>query len=115
MDLFNSFLHSNDEPDHWVMLDQSYPPVDLIPLDSFRKKLDKSLSDLGRLDYSLKQSLDALRTGLTMETHDHLHARVSELVEPDLAKAMSQLAEALEKARSLTDEVIADGSVGSRQ
>ncbi len=108
MDLFNSFRVSNDESEYWVMLEQTHLAPDLLLLDSFRNKLDRALNDLGHLDYELKASLSRLRCDLTAETHDHLHAHVSEIVQPELAKAISGLAEAITMARSLTDDVIAD-------
>jgi len=106
MDLFNSFRVSNDEPEYWVMLDQTCLAPDLLPLAGFRNKLDRALNDLGRLDYDLKTSLSRLCCDLTAETHGHLHGYVSEIVQPELAKAISGLEEAITMAKSLTDEVI---------
>jgi hypothetical protein len=109
MDLLNSFRTTNEEAEHWVALEQTGNPSELAPLDSFRKKLDRSLSDLGRLDYSLKTSLEELGCDPIMDTYDHLHIHVAEAVKPELARAMSDLADAIARARKLTDEVIADG------
>jgi hypothetical protein len=108
MDLLNSFRITNKEAEHWVALEQAGSPSELAPLDSFRKKLDRSLSDLGRLDYSLKTSLEELGCDPMMDTYDHLHIHVAEIVKPELVRAMSELADAIARARKLTDEVIAD-------
>ena len=111
MDLFNSF-HTSDEPEHWIALEPICPASELLPLANFREKLDRTLSDLGNLDYSLKASLEALAGSPAMDTCEHLH--VAEMVKPELTRTMSDLADAIAKARRLTDEVIADG-VGHRQ
>jgi hypothetical protein len=111
MELLNSYRITNDEAEHWVALAQTGNSLEMASLDGFRKKLDRALSDLGRLDYSLKASLEELGCNTTIDTYDHLHLHVAETVKPELARAMHNLADAIDKARKLADEVIADGHV----
>jgi hypothetical protein len=111
MDLLNSFRITNDEAEHWEALEQTGDSPEMVSLDGFRKKLDRALSDLGRLDYSLKASLEELGCNTKIDTYDHLHLHVAETVKPELARAMRNLADAIAEARRLTDEVIADGHV----
>jgi len=111
MDLFETFSKNSNERegDHWVMLDNVQPDPRLLPLDTFSRKLRRSLSELGRLDYELKSSLDRLRSDIDEDTHDCLHTRVAELIQPELNKAMCELTEAITRARELTDDVVANG------
>jgi hypothetical protein len=111
MELLNSYRITNDEAEHWVALAQTGNSLEMASLDGFRKKLDRALSDLGRLDYSLKASLEELGCNTKIDTYDHLHLHVAETVKPELARAMHNLADAIAEARRLTDEVIADGHV----
>jgi hypothetical protein len=111
MDLLNSFRTTKDESEHWVALEQTANAPEFVSLKSFKQKLDRALSDLGRLDYSLKASLEELGCDTTIDTYDHLHLHVAETVKPELARAMHNLADAIDKARKLADEVIADGHV----
>jgi len=111
MELLNSYRITNDEAEHWVALVQTGNSLEMASLDSFRKKLDRALSDLGRLDYSLKASLEELGCNTKIDTYDHLHLHVAETVKPELARAMRNLADAIAEARRLADEVIAGGHV----
>ena len=110
--MFDTFVKSDtdiDDSDHWEMLDQTQPDPHLMPLDAFKRKLERSLSELGRLDYDLKSSLEKLRSDIDEDTHDCLHARVAELIQPELSRAMSDLTEAISSARELTKDVIDNG------
>jgi hypothetical protein len=112
MDLFDTFSMGNTnrkEADHWIMLENAQPDPHLLPLAGFNTKLKRSLNDLGRLDYDLKISLEKLRSDLDEDTHDCLHARVAELIQPELSKAMQDLTEAICRARKLTEDVISNG------
>ena len=112
MNLFGNRFPDNkqdSEPDHWEVLDQAQPDPHLMPLVAFNRKLNRSLNKLGRLDYGLKTSLDKLRSDLDGDTHDCLHARVAEVIQPELEKAMIDLTEAIKRARQLTEDVIANG------
>ena len=111
MDLLNGFRITNNVTEHWEALAQSGNSPEMASLDGFRKKLDRALSDLGRLDYSLKASLEELGCNTTIDSYDHLHLHVAETVKPELARAMSNLADAIAEARKLADEVIAGGHV----
>ena len=111
MELLNSYRITTDEAEHWVALAQTGNSLEMASLDCFRKKLDRALSDLGRLDYSLKASLEELGCNTKIDTYDHLHLHVAETVKPELARAMRNLADAIAEARRLADEVIADGHV----
>jgi hypothetical protein len=112
MSLFES-CHTDDtesaEPGHWVMLDQAPPDTHHLPLELFNRKLNRSLSKLGCLDYDMKISLSKLRSDLDGDTHDCLHARVAEVIQPELEKAMTDLTDAINRARQLTEEVIRNG------
>jgi hypothetical protein len=111
MESLNGYRITNDEAEHWVALAQTGNSLEMASLDGFRKKLDRALSDLGRLDYGLKASLEELGCNTKIDTYDHLHLHVAETVKPELARAMHNLADAIDKARKLADEVIADGHV----
>ncbi|MGI9291667.1 MAG: hypothetical protein ACR2QG_10380, partial [Gammaproteobacteria bacterium] len=73
------------------------------------RKLERSLTELGRLDYDLKTSLEKLRSDIDEDTHDCLHSRVAELIQPELTRAMSDLAGAITSAHRLTKDVIDNG------
>jgi hypothetical protein len=112
MDLFETFSTGNTdskEADHWIMLENVQPDPHLLPLAGFSTKLKRSLNELGRLDYALKVSLEKLRSEIDEDTHDCLHARVAELIQPELSTAMQDLTEAITRARKLTDDVISNG------
>jgi hypothetical protein len=112
MELFETFCKGNTESreqDHWTMLDNAQPDRHLLPLEGFSHKLKRSLNELGRLDYDLKISLEKLRSELNEDTHDCLHARVAELIQPELSRAMQDLTKAITRAQQLTDEVISNG------
>ena len=117
MDLFETFCKGNTdsrEQDHWIMLDNAQPDPHLLPLGGFNRKLKRSLNELGRLDYNLKISLEKLRSELNEDTHDCLHARVAELIQPELSRAMQDLTKAITRAQQLTEEVISNGCGQSR-
>jgi hypothetical protein len=106
MDLLKSFRSDSEESEHWVAIGDSYMPPDLMPLDNFRQKLDRALNELGRVDYSLQESLACLRSDM-LDTHDCLHAQITDLAEPELNKAMGELADAIVRSMGVVDDVLA--------
>ena len=49
MELLKNMRSPAGEEDHWVPLDDVYTPPDLLPLDTFRQKIERALNDLGRV------------------------------------------------------------------
>lgn len=98
---------SPDGSDHWVELGAHAMPAELHALEVFRLKLDATLVELGRLDCRLQAAVGSLRADLT-DTHDQLHTSVSQLAQADIDRSMTQLVDAIHRARELTDEVLAD-------
>jgi len=93
---------------HWVMLDAYQSTPDQQALRQLAQRLDMALDELGHIDYQLFATLAKLRCDLTIETHDNLNSQVSQLVEPGVRQAMQALADELNKAKLLTEEVLAD-------
>lgn len=106
MELLKSMRSRASEEEHWVSLDDVYTPPDLLPLDNFRQKLERALNDLGRVDYTLQESINCLRADVT-DTHDRLHAQITGLAEPELNRAMGELADALARTMDMVDGVLA--------
>ena len=88
--------------DDWLSLTEDNH---LTSLDTFRRRLDRALGDLGRVDINLKTALDKLSTDLSRNNVDGLPNNLSEQMEADLTAAIGCLADALVRARDLTDEV----------
>lgn len=77
-------------------------------LRQLSQKLELALNDLGHIDYQLSGILAKLRCDLTIESYDNLNSQVAQLVESGVRQAMTALADELNKAKKLTEEVIAD-------
>jgi hypothetical protein len=110
MELLKGIRSDKNEIEHWVAIDSSYTPPDLLPLDNFRQKLGRILNELGRVDYSLQEALGGLSSDLT-DTHDRLYAQITDLSEPDLNKTMTELADAITRTMGLVDGVLADNGL----
>jgi hypothetical protein len=108
MNLLNSNHENLEDSGHWVMLDPHRDTPGQQALRQFCHKLDSALVELGHIDYQLSCMLAKLKCDLTVETHDDLNGRVALLVEAGIRQAMTNLADELIKAKSLTDDVIAD-------
>jgi len=114
MNLLNSNREDLEDSGHWVMLDTRTETPDQQALRQFCQKLDSALVELGHIDYQLSGMLAKLRCDPTIETHDDLNGRVAQLVETGIRQAMTNLADELNKAKSLTNDVIAD-NVGTKK
>ena len=108
MNLMSDKRENEDQSEHWVMLDPCVATRDHKALRQLKQKLELVLDELGHIDYQLSGTLVRLRCDLTIETHDNLNAQVAQMVEPGIRQAMMLLADELNKARELTEEVIAD-------
>ena len=104
MDLLKRFLSDSEESEQWVAIGDSYMLPDLMLLDNFRQKLDRALNELGRVDYSLQESLACLRSDM-LDTHDCLHAQITDLAEPELNNAIGELSDAIGRTMSIVDGV----------
>ena len=82
----------------------------LASLDTFRRRLNRALGDLGRVDVNLKTALDKLSTDLLRNPGEALPAGLGVQMEADLIAAIRCLADALVRAREFTDEVAASVS-----
>ena len=115
MNLLSPTTERKQEKDYWLALDGKATDAGELAMLTLGAKLEGALQGLGKLDYSLKSSLDRLRCDLTTETHDHLHGHVVGLIEPEIQEAVANLANVIERAKYLIDELVADapGSVAS--
>jgi hypothetical protein len=107
MELLKTIRSGNTESEHWVAIEQGRTPPELRSLDDFRQKLVRTLNELGKVDYSLQESLTSLRAEVN-DTHDRLRAQVTEIAEPDVNKAMAELANSITRTMDLVDGVLAD-------
>jgi len=108
MDLSSDKRENVDESEHWVMLDPNLATFDHRALRQLKQKLELALDELGHIDYQLSGTLTRLCCDLTIETHDNLNGQVAQMVTPGIRRAMMLLANELNKAKALTEEVIAD-------
>ena len=114
MNLLNSTRKNPEDFGHWVMLDSQRVTPDQQALRQLSQKLDLALDELGHIDYQLSGTLAKLRSDLAFETHDNLNGQIAQLVEAGIRQAMTNLADELNKAKSLTNDVIAD-NVGTKK
>jgi hypothetical protein len=108
MNLLDNKRENSEPPEHWVMLDTHLAKPDQQALRQLKQKLGLALDELGHIDYQLSGTLAKLRCDLTIDSHDNLNGQVSQLLEPGIRRAMMVLADELNKAKALTEEVIAD-------
>jgi hypothetical protein len=108
VNLLNSTRDKQKQSGHWVPLGSHRATPDQEALRQLSQKLEMVLDELGHIDYQLSGALAKLRCDLVCETHDNLNGQVSQLVEPAIRQAMMVLADELNKAKVLTEEVIAN-------
>lgn len=108
MNLMSDKRENEDQSEHWVMLDSHAAMPDHQALRQLKHKLELVLDELGHIDYRLSGTLARLRCDLTIETHDNLNSQIAQMVEPGIRQAMMLLADELNKAKEITEEVIAD-------
>ena len=108
MNLLNSTRENLEDSGHWVMLDSQRVTPDQQALRQLSQKLELALDNLGHIDYQLSGMLAKLRCDLTIESYDNLNSQVAQLVESGVRQAMTALADELNNAKKLTEEVIAD-------
>ena len=114
MSIFGSIRGKSTADDHWVPIEPSRHIVEQEPLCLLEQRLESALADLGRMDYQLGNAIARLRTDIATETHDNLHAHVSQLIEPGLRSAITQLADEIARAKNLTKEVVANSGNASK-
>jgi len=110
VNLLNSTRDKQEQPGYWIMLGSHGATPDQQALRQLGQKLELALDELGHIDYQLSGTLAKLRCDLHFETHDNLNGQVSQLVEPAIRQAMMVLADELNKAKTLTEEVIANNA-----
>ena len=108
MSILNSRRDNLEDSGHWVMLYPNRETPDQQALRQLSQKLDLALDELGHIDYQLSGTLAKLRSDLAFETHDNLNGQIAQLVEAGIRQAMTNLANELNRAKALADEVIAD-------
>ena len=79
----------------------------LTSLDTFRRRLNRALGDLGRVDINIKTALDKLSTDLSRNEAEGLPTDLSEQLEADLTAAIASLADALGRACDRAEEASA--------
>ena len=114
MNLLNDSREDLEDSGHWVALDAHGETPDQQALRQLRQKLELALDELGHIDYQLSGTLAKIRCDLSIDTHDNLSGQVAQLVEAGIRQAMTNLADELNKAKSLTVEVI-DNNVRTKK
>ena len=108
MNLLNSTRDKQKQPGYWITLGSHRATPDQRALRQLSEKLEVALDELGHIDYQLSGTLAKLHCDLPFATHDNLNGQVSQQVEPAIRQAMMILADELNKAKVLTEEVIAN-------
>ena len=108
MNLLNSTRDKQKQPGYWITLGSHRATPDQRALRQLSQKLEVALDELGHIDYQLSGTLAKLHCDLPFATHDNLNGQVSQQVEPAIRQAMMALADELNKAKVLTEEVIAN-------
>jgi hypothetical protein len=108
VNLLNSTRDNQKQPGYWIELGSHRATPDQRALRQLSQKLELALDELGHIDYQLSGTLAKLHCDLPCATHDNLNGQVSQQVEPAIRQAMMVLADELNKAKVLTEEVIAN-------